>query len=131
MSNTIPFVKMHGAGNDFIIVDNQSKYFDGSENYLFNRLCHRQFGIGADGLLLIDLQNTKYFHLRYFNSDGKESQMCANGARCAILFMHLLNPDQKQFTFMVSHNEYEGMYLSPNRVKIFLILTLHSKITKD
>jgi diaminopimelate epimerase len=81
----IPFSKYHGAGNDFIIIDNRKSQFS-PKTSLINKLCHRQFGIGADGLMLLEQDPDSDFKMRYFNSDGKESTMCGNGGRCIVLF---------------------------------------------
>ncbi|MFZ2331227.1 MAG: diaminopimelate epimerase [Atribacterota bacterium] len=78
------FTKMHGTGNDFIIMDFHSKTFpDGLDfNDMARKICDRHFGIGADGLILI-LPSDKYdFNMRIFNANGSEAQMCGNGIRC-------------------------------------------------
>jgi diaminopimelate epimerase len=82
----IPFNKYQGAGNDFIIIDNQKGLINPSDHVIINKLCDRRFGIGADGLILIS-GNDKYdFEMKYFNSDGKIGSMCGNGGRCAADF---------------------------------------------
>jgi diaminopimelate epimerase len=81
------FVKYHGAGNDFILIDDRSCLFPCADAKLIARLCHRQFGIGADGLLLIQPSNTCDVSMRIFNSDGKEAKMCGNGLRCVAHFL--------------------------------------------
>lgn len=99
---------MHGTGNDFILIDNRAGFFSGREHGLFKRLCHRNFGIGADGLMLIDFGTPQEFSIQYFNSDGKPADMCGNGARCAVFFVHLLNPEINDFTFSVHKKSYRG-----------------------
>lgn len=79
----VTFYKYHGTGNDFIIIDNYDGSFDielsASQIEL---LCHRRFGIGADGLMIINPSNQANFEMIYFNSDGHTSSMCGNGGRC-------------------------------------------------
>jgi len=80
----VNFIKMHGIGNDFIIMDFYAKQLPEQINFgeVAKKLCHRHFGIGADGLILI-LPSEKYdLRMRIFNSDGSEAQMCGNGIRC-------------------------------------------------
>ena len=80
----IDFVKMHGLGNDFILIDCLSKTLGDSSflSYLAKRLCNRNFGIGADGLILVLPSSKAELKMRIFNSDGSEAQMCGNGIRC-------------------------------------------------
>jgi len=80
----INFVKMHGLGNDFILVDCINKSLGDSSflSYLAKKLCNRNFGIGADGLMLILASSKADLQMRIFNSDGTEAQMCGNGIRC-------------------------------------------------
>ena len=80
----IDFVKMHGLGNDFILIDCLNKSLGDSSflSYLAKKLCNRNFGIGADGLMLILASSKADLQMRIFNSDGTEAQMCGNGIRC-------------------------------------------------
>jgi len=80
----ISFVKMHGLGNDFILIDCLNKSLGDSSflSYLTKKLCDRNFGIGADGLILILPSSKADLRMRIFNFDGSEAQMCGNGIRC-------------------------------------------------
>lgn len=85
MTVRFPFAKMNGAGNDFILIDNRKKNIRlGEEAVRF--LCGRRRGIGADGLILLEPGGDVDFRMRYYNSDGREAEMCGNGARCVALF---------------------------------------------
>lgn len=82
----LAFNKYQGAGNDFIIIDNLRRKSDPFNNVFISRLCDRRFGIGADGLILINHSDDHDFEMQYFNSDGFEGSMCGNGGRCAADF---------------------------------------------
>lgn len=81
----INFFKYEGTGNDFIIIDNKN-FIINKYNFI-NKICNRKYGIGADGVIVIekDIQYTNY--MKYFNSDGNESSMCGNGGRCLISYL--------------------------------------------
>lgn len=83
----IPFVKMTGAGNDFVLIDNRSGSLDLQWQSVAPRLCDRRYGVGADGLLVIQRSMTADFRMDYYNSDGSFGGMCGNGGRCAASFM--------------------------------------------
>lgn len=85
MSMNIHFYKYQGAGNDFIIADNREGKISLSREQVAH-LCHRRFGIGADGLMLLELVEGYDFRMVYYNSDGNESTMCGNGGRCIMAF---------------------------------------------
>jgi diaminopimelate epimerase len=90
---TLHFTKMNGAGNDFVLLDNR----DGSlalTDAQIARLCDRHRGVGADGLLLVEKSEAQAdFRMRYYNADGREAEMCGNGARCFARFVNQLAPD--------------------------------------
>lgn len=77
------FYKYHGTGNDFILVDNTKGDFIDQSAKRISELCHRNFGIGADGLILIEVSSHADFKMVYFNADGHLGSMCGNGGRCA------------------------------------------------
>ena len=78
----IPFFKMHGAGNDFIVVDDRGRAFPMADTAWIRRIAERRTGIGCEGILLIQPSETAAFRMRFINPDGGEVEMCGNGARC-------------------------------------------------
>jgi diaminopimelate epimerase len=76
------FWKMHGAGNDFVLFDDRSRSFATSDTAGIARLCHRRTGVGGDGVILIQPSDKADISMRFFNPDGREAEMCGNGARC-------------------------------------------------
>jgi len=86
----IPFMKMSGSGNDFILIDHRDPFLE--ENRLkdfIRRVCQRRISVGADGLILIERSEKADFKWRFFNADGSEAEMCGNGGRCVARFAHL------------------------------------------
>ena len=84
------FYKYEGTGNDFIMIDNRNSFFPKNDIDLVNKLCDRHFGIGADGLILLENDLETDFKMVYFNADGSLT-FCGNGARCAVAFAKQLN----------------------------------------
>jgi diaminopimelate epimerase len=107
MSDII-FYKFHGAGNDFILIDDRNNSFPVSSE-LIEQMCDRHFGVGADGLILLHDRNNWDFEMVYFNRDGNQSTMCGNGGRCIIAladFLSLCGPEVK---FIAIDGEHHGV----------------------
>ncbi len=84
----IKFTKSVATGNDFIIIDNRTPWAEGRWPGIAKKLCDRRYGIGADGLLLVERSSSADFKMRIFNSDGSQAEMCGNGSRCVALYAH-------------------------------------------
>jgi len=85
----LPFSKYEGTGNDFILIDDRKLQFPANSE-LITRICDRHFGIGADGILLVQHSEGYDFGMNYFNSDGSHATFCGNGGRCIAAFAHQL-----------------------------------------
>jgi diaminopimelate epimerase len=83
----IPFFKMHGGGNDFVLIDHRERFIPAADQpRLARRLCACKTGVGADGLILLEYSDKADLAWRFYNADGSEAEMCGNGARCAARF---------------------------------------------
>jgi diaminopimelate epimerase len=102
------FYKYQGTGNDFILLDGRNKKFILPDEQQINFLCHRQFGIGADGLIVIIKSKKADFEMLYFNADGKPGSMCGNGGRCTIAFARELGLIKNKTQFLAYDGMHEG-----------------------
>ncbi len=106
----IEFTKYHGTGNDFIMINGMEDV--SIRAYLneerISKLCHRRFGIGADGLIILAPDSDSDFYMDYYNSDGRPSSMCGNGSRCTVRFAHSLGYVDDSCLFMAVDGLHKG-----------------------
>ena len=108
----ISFSKYHGTGNDFIIIDNRELAWEPSTAEAAN-LCDRNFGIGADGLMLLSAIPDADFSMKYYNSNGLESTMCGNGGRCMAAYAAKLGLIKNNARFLAVDGLHEAVILNP------------------
>ncbi|HVW16172.1 MAG TPA: diaminopimelate epimerase [Mucilaginibacter sp.] len=96
----IRFYKYQGAGNDFILVDYRQNKVNHQNPALISRLCHRRFGIGADGMMFLQDSPGYDFEMVYYNADGRPSSMCGNGGRCIVAFAKYLGIIDTETNFL-------------------------------
>lgn len=117
----ITFYKYQGTGNDFVIIDNRDLFFPKNDTKLINFLCDRRFGIGADGLMLLENDNSSDFKMVYYNADGNESSMCGNGGRCLVAFAKQLGVINDNTTFIAVDGLHHASIDANNIVSLQMI----------
>jgi len=117
----IKFLKMSGAGNDFIIVDNRDGACSITEEEIAS-LCRRGLSVGADGLIEIRTDTEHEFAMKYFNSDGSPAEMCGNGARCICRFaaeLGIVEPGD-EFSFSTDAGSHRGLVIGNSEARIWI-----------
>lgn len=121
----LSFYKYQGTGNDFILIDNRSLNFPKENTKLVNFLCDRKFGIGADGLILLEKDDQSDFKMVYYNADGNLSTMCGNGGRCLVAFANKLGIIEDKANFMAvdghHHATIEGDMVTLQMIDVLKI----------
>ena len=127
----IEFYKYQGTGNDFVMIDNRSNFFPKDNIQLIARLCDRRFGIGGDGLILLENDIETDFKMVYYNSDGNQSSMCGNGGRCLVAFAKKRNVIQDSTTFTATDGVHHASIADSGNVSLQMIDVVDIKITPD
>ncbi|RYZ23516.1 MAG: diaminopimelate epimerase [Chitinophagaceae bacterium] len=102
------FYKYQGTGNDFVLFDNRDGRYDSLDTGTIARLCDRRFGIGGDGLMLLNAHAGYDFEMKYYNADGRESSMCGNGGRCLVKFAADMGLVQTEYRFLAIDGPHEA-----------------------
>jgi diaminopimelate epimerase len=118
---TIQFYKYQGTGNDFIILDNRTGSYQHLKEKQVEQLCNRKFGIGADGLLLMNSGTGVDFDMTYFNADGKLGTMCGNGGRCLVRFAYHMGIHKYTYRFSASDGPHEAEIDIHNIIRLKMI----------
>jgi diaminopimelate epimerase len=124
----IEFFKYQGAGNDFVIIDNRNSIFPKDNYDLIQQCCDRKYGIGADGLMLLENDPNSDFKMEYYNANGHPGSMCGNGGRCIVAFAKSLGIFEKVTNFealgemyqaTISDLEVSLKMIDVNKVEVF------------
>jgi diaminopimelate epimerase len=114
----IHFFKYQGTGNDFIVLDNRNGTHSNLTMAQIRSMCDRRFGIGADGLMLLNNKAGFDFEMKYFNADGREGSMCGNGGRCMVKFAYEMGIRKNIYHFMASDGPHEAEIIDNNTVNL-------------
>lgn len=118
----LDFSKMSGAGNDFVVLDNRQGQVPGDLNKFAAKVADRHFGIGADGVLLVEKsEQGNDFKMRYFNADGSDADMCANGARCIALFARRIEAAADAMKFENPAGTFSAKVLPDDQVSLAMV----------
>lgn len=127
----LKFYKYQGTGNDFVMVDNRQQFFPKDDVGLVRKICDRRFGIGADGLMLLENDDLTDFRMVYYNSDGNESSMCGNGGRCLTAFASRLGIIGNTAHFVATDGLHRSAILENGNVSLQMKDVHHVQIEED
>lgn len=125
------FYKYQGTGNDFVMIDNRTNFFPKDNVQLIERLCDRRFGIGADGLILLENDTETDFRMVYYNSDGNQSSMCGNGGRCLVAFAKELKVIENQTVFIATDGLHQATIANDGIISLQMKSVDAVKITPE
>ncbi len=114
----IKFYKYQGTGNDFIILNNRENEYSGLSARQVKSLCNRRFGVGADGLMMMNKLEGYDFEMIYFNADGNASSMCGNGGRCLVRFAYQMGLHKYTYHFLAVDGIHEAEIDNNNIIRL-------------
>ena len=112
------FYKYQGTGNDFVILDNREKQYNHINPKQVKAICDRRFGVGADGLMLLNLKEGYDFEMIYYNADGNPSTMCGNGGRCLVKFAYDMGIHKFTYRFLAIDGVHEAELDKNNHIRL-------------
>lgn len=127
----IEFYKYQGTGNDFVMIDNRMGVFPKENVELIAHLCDRRFGIGGDGLILLENDYDTDFKMVYYNSDGNQSSMCGNGGRCLVAFAKEMKVIENSCSFIATDGLHHATIDEAGIVSLQMIDVASIKIEDD
>ncbi len=114
----IQFYKYQGTGNDFVILDNRNGEFNDLSTKQIHKLCDRKFGVGGDGLMMLNNKAGYDFEMLYYNADGHSGSMCGNGGRCMIRFVSNMGMHKYTYKFVAADGEHEAEIDQHNTIRL-------------
>ncbi len=127
----LKFEKYQGAGNDFILIDNRNQQIKDLKPETIKFLCDRHFGIGADGLMLLNAHEKYDFEMDYYNADGSNGAMCGNGGRCIVAFAKQLGIISEHTRFLAGDGLHEAFIDKQAKIKLKMADVLKVKQNED